>query len=364
MLSTVETAFPPPPAPVAAQSPDRAEAPGLLLVGLSGGPDSLALSAAAAHWARRGRLRVGAAVIDHSMQEGSALVAERAAEQARELGLDPVEIRAVEVRERGEGPEAAARAARYTALHEIAAAHGARAILLGHTLDDQAESVLLGLARGSGTRSLSGMPRVRDDGPVPVLRPLLELRRRQTEAICAAEQLEPWHDPANADETMLRARVRAAVLPELERQLGPGVAEALARTAAILGPDAELLERLSAQLLERAIVVPDSDAEGVPQAGQAEQAPSGAGGGAVVVLSLDVLRCEPQPLVRRVLTQACMRAGGERPTHERLTALHELASGYGEAGPVQMAGRVAAYRRRPSCGGGRAGTLELVLQPR
>ncbi|WP_314302411.1 ATP-binding protein, partial [Kocuria palustris] len=145
MLSTVETAFPPAPAPVAAQSPDRAEAPGLLLVGLSGGPDSLALSAAAAHWARRGRLRVGAAVIDHGMQEGSALVAERAAEQARELGLDPVEIRAVEVRERGEGPEAAARAARYTALHEIAAAHGARAILLGHTLDDQAESVLLGL---------------------------------------------------------------------------------------------------------------------------------------------------------------------------------------------------------------------------
>ena len=348
----------------AAPPPDHAQTPGLLLVGLSGGPDSLALAAAAAHWARKGSLRVGAAVIDHGMQEGSALVAQRAAEQARQLGLEPVEVRAVVVRDRGEGPEAAARAARYTALHEIAVAHGARALLLGHTLDDQAESVLLGLARGSGTRSLSGMPRVRSDGPVPVLRPLLELRRRQTEAICAAEQLEPWHDPANADESMLRARVRAAVLPELERQLGPGVAEALARTAAILGPDAELLERLSAQVLERAIVVPNSDAEGVPQAGQEEQAPSGAGGGAVVVLSLDVLRCEPEPLVRRALARACTRAGGERPTHERLTALHELASGHGEAGPVQMAGRVAAYRRRPSCGGGRAGTLELVLQPR
>ena len=358
MLSTVETAFPPAPAPVAAQSPDRAEAPGLLLVGLSGGPDSLALSAAAAHWTRRGRLRVGAAVIDHGMQEGSALVAERAAEQARELGLDPVEIRAVEVRERGEGPEAAARAARYTALHEIAAAHGARAILLGHTLDDQAESVLLGLARGSGPRSLSGMPRVRDDGPVPVLRPLLELRRRQTEAICAAEQLEPWHDPANADETMLRARVRAAVLPELERQLGPGVAEALARTAAILGPDAELLEQLSLQVLERAVVVPDEPPHRGSEVGPQRD------GAAVVVLSLAVLQSEPQPLVRRALAQACMRAGGERPTHERLTALHELASGHGEAGPVQMAGRVAAYRRRPSCGGGRAGTLELVLLPR
>ena len=97
--------------------------------------------------------------------------------------------------------------------------------------------------------------------------------------------------------------------------------------------------------------------------GGAEAASLGLGG-AVVVLSLDVLRCEPQPLVRRALAQACMRAGGERPTHERLTALHELASGHGEAGPVQMAGRVAAYRRRPSCGGGRAGTLELVLQPR
>lgn len=366
MLSTLEHAFPAEagahaPARAASSTPAHAADPGLVLVGLSGGPDSLALSAAAVHWARKGRLRVGAAVIDHRMQEGSARVAQRAAEQARQLGLDPVEIRAVDVCDRGEGPEAAARAARYTALHELAAAHGARAILLGHTLDDQAESVLLGLARGSGTRSLSGMPRVRSDGPVPVLRPLLELRRSQTEAICAAEQLEPWHDPANSDQSMLRARVRAAVLPELERQLGPGVAEALARTAAIVGPDAELLETLSAQVLARAVVAEPGPDHGRVEAQQRSRASDG---GAAVVLSLEVLQSEPQPLVRRALARACVRAGGEHPTHERLAALHELASGHGEAGPVQMAGRVAAYRRRPRCGGGRAGTLELVLQTR
>ncbi|WP_260853654.1 tRNA lysidine(34) synthetase TilS [Kocuria palustris] len=330
---------------------DPAADDGPLLVGLSGGPDSLALAAAAAHWARRGELRVGAVVVDHGLQPGSDRVAARAAEQARDLGLDPVEIRPVEVRDRGEGPEAAARAARFAALHAAAAEHGARAVLLGHTLDDQAESVLLGLARGSGTRSLSGMPRQRSQGPVPVLRPLLGLRRRQTEAVCAAEQLEPWHDPANADESMLRARVRRTVLPELERQLGPGVAEALARTAEILGPDAELLEQQSRSVLERALAAAPG-----PDPGE------GAPADPVLVLSLEVLQSEPAPLVRRALARACTDLGAERPTFERLSALAELARGRGEAGPVQMAGKVAAYRRRPRRGGRGAGTLELILQ--
>lgn len=322
-----------------------------LLVGLSGGPDSLALAAAAAHWARRGQLRVGAVVVDHGLQPGSADVAARAAEQAGALGLAPVEIRRAEVRDRGEGPEAAARTARYAALHAAAAAHGAQALLIGHTLDDQAESVLLGLARGSGARSLSGMARIRRDGPVPVLRPLLGMRRAQTEAICAAEQLEPWRDPMNQDESMLRARVRAAVLPQLERQLGPGIAEALARTAALLGQDAELLERQAEDVLRRALA-------------QAPQEGAEAGGAAVVVLALDVLHEAPEPLLRRALARACTGLGGEQPTHERLVALAGLAGGRGEAGPVQMAGKVAAYRRRPRPGGRGAGTLELVRQPR
>lgn len=316
----------------------------LVLVGLSGGPDSLALAAAAAHWARRGDLRAGAVVVDHGLQPGSGRVAQRAAAQARELGLDPVLIRAVEVRDTGEGPEAAARSARYAALHQACREHGAAAVLLGHTLDDQAESVLLGLARGSGTRSLSGMARQRLADGVLHLRPLLVLRRAQTEAVCSAEQLEPWHDPTNQDESLLRARVRATVLPFLERELGPGIAQSLARTAAILGPDAELLEEQAARVLERALL------------------------GAVVVgepvrLSLDVLQEAPSPLSRRALARACLLAGAQAPVHERLTALAELAAGRGEAGPVQLAGRVAAYRRRPRGREHGAGTLELLAQP-
>lgn len=320
-----------------------AAASDLVLVGLSGGPDSLALAAAAAHWARRGQLGVGAVVVDHGLQPGSHEVAETAARQARELGLHPVLVRAVAVRDDGDGPESAARRARHAALHAALEELGAAALLLGHTLDDQAESVLLGLARGSGTRSLAGMAAISTAEGHPLLRPLLELRRAQTEAICRAEQLSPWHDPANRDETMLRARVRRTVLPMLERELGPGVAQALARSAAILGPDAELLEQQAGALLGSALL------------GRR----CGDGGGLVVTLSLEVLHPAPEPLVHRVLSRACVLAGGETPSFERLGALAALAAGRGEAGPVQMAGRVAAYRRRPPARAQAAGTLEL-----
>lgn len=319
----------------------------LLLVGLSGGPDSLALAAAAAHWARRGRLRVGAVVVDHALQPGSREVAETAAAQARQLGLHPVLVRTVAVRDDGDGPESAARRARHAALHAQVQRLGAVALLLGHTLDDQAESVLLGLARGSGTRSLAGMAAVGIADGHPVLRPLLGLRRAQTEAICRAEQLIPWHDPANRDETMLRARVRRTVLPMLERELGPGVVQALARSAAILGPDADLLEEQADALLQSALL----------GCGRGDD------GGPVVTLSLEALHRGPGPLVRRVLSRACVLAGGETPSFERLAALAGLAAGRGEAGPVQMAGRVAAYRRRPRTRAQPAGTLELRGEP-
>jgi tRNA(Ile)-lysidine synthase len=128
-------------------------AEGLVLVALSGGPDSLALAAATAFEAAG---RAGAVIVDHGLQAGSAAIAEAAAEQARSLQLDPVIVVAVTVGADG-GPEAAARAARYRALSEAAASLGASAVLLGHTLDDQAETVLLGLARGSGATSLQGM---------------------------------------------------------------------------------------------------------------------------------------------------------------------------------------------------------------
>ncbi|MGO4301265.1 tRNA lysidine(34) synthetase TilS [Leifsonia sp. RAF41] len=212
----------------------------LLLVGLSGGADSLALAAATAFEAPRAGYRAGAVIVDHGLQAGSDGVAERAAEQAAGLGLDPVVIERVEVAAHG-GPEGAARAARHAAFDRARAATGAERILLAHTLDDQAETVLLGLARGSGPSSLQGM--LPDTGRL--LRPFLGLRRGETRAFCADSGLEPWEDPQNDDPSYTRVRVRKAVLPVLERELGPGIAEALARTAEQLREDDEALDGLA-----------------------------------------------------------------------------------------------------------------------
>ncbi len=213
----------------------------LVLAACSGGQDSLALAAALAFVAPRAGLRAGAVTVDHGLQEGSAEHADKLALALRGLGLDPVRTVTVNVAGSG-GPEAAARAARYAALEETAADVGAVAVLLGHTLDDQAETVLLGLARGSGPRSLAGMPRHRG----LYFRPLLGVRRSVTAAACTALGLSAWSDPHNADRRFARVRVRLDALPALEAALGPGVTEALARTADQLRDDAEVLEKIAA----------------------------------------------------------------------------------------------------------------------
>ena len=212
----------------------------LVMVACSGGADSLALAAATAFEAPRAELRAGAIVIDHAMQEGSGIVAAETAQKLAKLGLYPVEIRTVVVGSEG-GPEAAARTARYAALDKVAEEAGANAILLGHTLNDQAETVLMGLARGSGAKSLNGMARVSG----LYLRPLLGIKRETTEAFCTDSGLEPWHDPMNKDEAYTRVRVRQNLLPALEAELGPGIAEALARTAETLREDDEVLAELA-----------------------------------------------------------------------------------------------------------------------
>jgi tRNA(Ile)-lysidine synthase len=194
-------------------------------------------------------VRAGAVIVDHRLQDGSAAVAERAAEHARALGLDPVRVVRVTVVAEG-SPEAAARDARYDALAAFAAETGAVAVLLGHTLDDQAETVLLGLARGSGAGSLQGM------APVTGLyrRPLLGIRRATTVQACIDAGLEPWADPHNDDASYTRVRVRRDVLPVLEAELGPGVADALARTAEQLREDedafATMIDEVAEELAE------------------------------------------------------------------------------------------------------------------
>jgi tRNA(Ile)-lysidine synthase len=299
-----------------------------VVVACSGGPDSLALAAVAAYFARRGHvdgrpLSVGAAVVDHQLQEGSGKIAARTADALEGLGLSPVEIRTVTVAGAGMGPEAAAREARHAALEAAAAEQGADAILLGHTLDDQAEQVLLGLARGSGTRSLAGMrPARAGAGNTVLLRPFLGLRRADTEEICAVEELAPWHDPTNTDPVFARSRTRVEVLPHLEENLGPGVAESLARTAAILQLDADYLEDV-AESTFASLATRD---------------------GGVLSLPEEALRALAPAIRFRVIAKAAADVGGQQPSYQRLLAAEALLRRQGSAGPVELPGSVSVYR--------------------
>lgn len=211
---------------------------GPLLVAVSGGADSLALAAAVISEIP-GREPVGV-TIDHGLQVGSAVQAQHCADQLRGLGFGRVDIAAVTVGRSG-GPEAAARTARYRVLAELAAELGDCPVLLGHTMDDQAETVLLGLARGSGPRSIAGMRPWRP----PWGRPLLRVRRADTENTCAAMGLAPWFDPLNADPAFTRVRLRTEALPLLDNVLGGGVTPALARTADLLVDDLDALDLLA-----------------------------------------------------------------------------------------------------------------------
>lgn len=213
------------------------------LVACSGGADSLALAWAAHHVAGPRGTPVRALVVDHGLQRGSDAVAARVAQNLGSFGLAADVVR-VEVVDDGAGPEASAREARYAVL--TAAARPGDRVLLGHTLDDQAETVLLGLARGSGVRSLAGMPASRGVFD----RPLLGLRREAMVAACTELGLVPWVDPMNADHRYARVRVREAVLPVLERELGPGIREALARTAGQAREAADLVDGLAGEVAD------------------------------------------------------------------------------------------------------------------
>jgi tRNA(Ile)-lysidine synthase len=258
-------------------------APGdLVLAACSGGADSLALAATLAHEAPRRALRAGGVTVDHGLQPGSA---DRALEVTRvlaRLGLDPVELMSVSASSApgGDGPESAARTARYQALDEAVRRTGAKAVFLAHSRDDQAESVLLGLARGSGARSLAGMPAARG----AYRRPILGVSRATLRGACNALGLRPWDDPQNADPAYARARVRHRALPALEEALGPGVTEALARSASQIRADAEVLDEFAAS--------------------QAELARDGAGG-----WRADLLAALPAAIRTRVLRRAAIDGG-------------------------------------------------------
>ena len=287
---------------------------GPVLVGLSGGADSLALAAAIAFEAPKAHISASAVVIDHGLQAGSAQVAARAVAVAESLGLPAHAIR-VEVGLDG-GPESAARDARRAALLEAARMAGAEAIVLAHTLDDQAETVLIGLARGSGAASLGGMSPDRTEEGIRILRPLLEVRRATTRAACAAQDLPPWDDPHNLDRRFLRVRVRQDVLPVLEAELGPGVAEALARTADQLREDAAAFVDMIAETIEDIV------------------APAEAG----IAVSVPALAANPPALRHRIIRHVVASEFGVSLTRAQTLEVARLVTDWRGQGPLDLPG--------------------------
>ena len=212
------------------------EAGDTILVAVSGGADSLALAHALSIEAKKFVISVIGVTIDHQLQGQSGAQAEKVQMQLKEFGLNCI-IKKVSV-DLQDGLEASARKSRYEGLQEVAKEKNAVAVFLGHTRDDQAETVLLGLARGSGTRSLSGMAHYSG----LYIRPLLEITRIQNEQYCEELKLQFWNDPHNQNPEFSRVRVRNEALPILEKSIGPGIAEALARSAHLLRDDADALD--------------------------------------------------------------------------------------------------------------------------
>ncbi|MFC6010099.1 tRNA lysidine(34) synthetase TilS [Nocardia lasii] len=326
---------------------------GPVVVGLSGGADSLALVAASVVEAGA----VTAVVVDHQLQEGSAAVAARAAEQARALGCVEAVVVPVTVGRAG-GVEAAARAARYAAL---AAVRAGRPVLLGHTLDDQAETVLLGLARGSGGRSIQGMAAWN----APWGRPLLGVRRARTVAMCADLGIEPWHDPHNTDPRYTRVRVREEVLPLLEQVLGGGVAQALGRTADQLREDGAVLDALALELVARARDrTPTSTGDRAASAGPfGPDGPgdSGADDNSRATISIEILATAPPALRRRAVRAWLTDLGITGLMNAHLQAIDELVSNWRGQGPVAVGGGTRAQRLVVTR---ERGTLAVRAQPR
>lgn len=291
-------------------------------VACSGGADSLAVASELVFVARKIGWRTAALIVDHGMQEGSAEVTHRAALTCERLGVDSVQTARISVAGAG-GPEAAARTGRYQALSDMANEIGATTVLLGHTIDDQAETVLLGLARGSGTKSLAGMrPHIG-----LFRRPFLGLTRLDTEAICANAGIDFWVDPTNlhSHDGPLRSQVRGRVLPLIDQVLGPKIVNTLARTAQQLQDDTDVLDSLAQDLFERA-----HDPGNLTE----------------VTLSVEVLKNAPRALRTRVLRIAAIAAGAPAGTlnFRHIEEVERLIMHWHGQQPINLPGAYQAAR--------------------
>jgi tRNA(Ile)-lysidine synthase len=300
-----------------------------IAVAVSGGADSLAALHALRTLAGPRGWRLAVVTVDHGLRPDSAADAAFVAAHAGALGL-PAQVRTVDLAELAahadQGPEGAARAVRYAALDAAAGELGCAWVATGHTLDDQAETLLLALLRGAGPDGLAGMAVVNGR----VLRPLLGVTRAQTHACCAALGLAWREDETNADERLLRNAVRRRVLPLLE-ELRPGAAGTLARTAELARAEREWAEAVAAETLDALSAAP-------------------AGGG--VRVKAAELAALPPGLGRR-LVRAAARAAGQEPPGAAATD-----EALGLAGPAVRDGTRAAWP-----GGSAVRTGGLVVWP-
>ncbi|MFM7501533.1 MAG: tRNA lysidine(34) synthetase TilS [Actinomycetota bacterium] len=285
-----------------------------VLVAASGGADSSALAAALLLECKTKSIKVIALIIDHGLQKNSADVTHETKRTLTKIGYENIEIRRVTV-EITDGLEASARRARYQALKDVANSHSAVAIFLGHTRDDQAETVLLGLSRGSGSRSLSGMAARVDR----YRRPLLAITRAQTEAACEEAGIKFWQDPHNQSMEFTRVRVREVVLPTMEKEIGPGISDALARSAKLLRDDADALDYLSDEIFSK--LEPAS-------------------------LDLSTLEAQPRAIRTRILRRAIYLAGAPQGSlsADHIEPVEALITAWKGQGSISLPGGVTVAR--------------------
>ena len=347
-------------APEFAQHGDHAvaaDAP-LVLVACSGGRDSMALAAVSHIVCTSMGVRCGVVIVDHGLQEGSEQVAGEDADRRRALGLGPVIVRNATVQARGEGLEAAARQARYNELCAAARESGAIAVLLAHTMDDQAETVLIGLLRSRGVDALAGMPQVFTRSGVTFARPLLTLTRAETTGICEDLGVEYWDDPTNGDavdgelpnDYPLRSRVRHDLLPAIERFAGFNVTRHFAESAQLARMDKEYLDQRSDEVMGEAVTAVDRPASSAavstdtPRACAADDT-NDSGHGIGLMIGVKRIAREPEAIRLRVIAHALSQAG-VNASAAQIAAIDRLVVDWHGQGGVSLPRGYSANRKK------------------
>lgn len=347
-------------APEFAQHGDHAvasDAP-LVLVACSGGRDSMALAAVSHIVCTSMGVRCGAVIVDHGLQAGSEQVASEAADRCRALGLGPVIVRNATVQARGEGLEAAARQARYNELCTAARESGAIAVLLAHTMDDQAETVLIGLLRSRGVDALAGMPQVFTRSGVTFARPLLTLTRDETTGLCEDLGVEYWDDPTNGDavdgelpnDYPLRSRVRHDLLPAIERFAGFNVTRHFAESAQLARMDKEYLDQRSDEVMGEAVTAVDRPVSSAavstdtPRACAADDT-NDSGHGIGLMIGVKRIAREPEAIRLRVIAHALSQAG-VNASAAQIAAIDRLVVDWHGQGGVSLPRGYSANRKK------------------